>query len=83
MGKHRKKSKKQAEYYDPYPDMDGDFAYIAGTTSGGAPYGVTWKEVGIDADLPLEEKVRRYTEQNELEQSTNWRSDIDDEELPF
>lgn len=24
------------------------FFYIAGYTSGGAPYGVTWKEIGLE-----------------------------------
>ena len=27
------------------PTSDGTFAYIAGYTSGGAPYGVTWEEM--------------------------------------
>ena len=29
----------------PDPDFDDTFAYIAGYTSGGFPYGVTWKEL--------------------------------------
>ena len=37
-----------------YPDMDGNFAYIAGYTPGGAPYGVRWEDVGIDSELPFE-----------------------------
>lgn len=28
------------------PDSDEHFAYIAGYTGGGAPYGVTWDEMG-------------------------------------
>lgn len=42
--------------------MDGTFAFIAGYTSGGAPYGVTWEQVGIDSDLPFNEKIRLYRE---------------------
>ena len=61
--------------------MDGEFAYIAGYTPGGAPYGVRWEDVGIDSELPFEEKVRLYMEQ------TNDRADtlpLDNaEELPF
>lgn len=30
-----------------YPEQDGTFYYIAGYTSGGAPYGVTWEEMGM------------------------------------
>ena len=37
---------------------DGTFADIAGYTSGGAPYGVTWEEMGIDLDLPRMERIR-------------------------
>ena len=33
------------------------FAFIAGYTSGGAPYGTTWEEMGIDPLLPFSEKV--------------------------
>lgn len=28
-------------------DKDDTFYYIAGYTSGGAPYGVTWEEMGL------------------------------------
>ena len=64
MGKNRKKRKNTTlEYEDLYSDMDGTFAFIAGYTSGGAPYGVTWEQVGIDSDLPFDEKVRLYREQ--------------------
>ena len=41
-------------------DCDGCFAFIAGYTDGGAPYGVMWEEVGIDLGLPFEEKVKLY-----------------------
>lgn len=64
MGKKSKKKRDAAAVYeDLYSDMDGTFAFIAGYTSGGAPYGVTWEQVGIDSDLPFEEKVRLYREQ--------------------
>jgi hypothetical protein len=29
-----------------YPDSDDTFAYIAGYTAGGFPYGTTWEELG-------------------------------------
>lgn len=53
------KSPKKPDYFkDLYGDTcDDRFAYIAGYTSGGAPYGSTWEEMGIDPSLPSEEKV--------------------------
>ena len=42
-------------------DMDDHFAFIAGYTPGGFPYGTTWEELGIDPGLPLEEKVKLYS----------------------
>ena len=79
--KKKKQVKNEAAHIDPYTDMNGEFAYIAGYTPGGAPYGVRWEDVGIDSELPFEEKVRLYMEQ------TNDRADtlpLDNaEELPF
>ena len=81
MGKKRKKKRDTtAEYEDLYSDMDGTFAFIAGYTSGGAPYGVTWEQVGIDSDLPCDEKVRLYREQLTA-QSEMQLEEVD--ELPF
>ncbi len=67
MGKRHKRKKKNDKtenaYSELYSDMDGTFAFIAGYTSGGALYGVTWEEVGIDSELPFEEKVQLYRAQ--------------------
>ena len=52
-----KEMERQAELYK---DCDGRFAFSAGYTDGGAPYGVMWEEVGIDPGLPFEEKVKLY-----------------------
>ena len=35
-------------------NQDDTFFYIAGYTSGGAPYGVTWEEVGLEPWQDLE-----------------------------
>lgn len=35
-------------------DQDDRFFYIAGYTSGGVPYGVTWEEMGLDPWAELE-----------------------------
>lgn len=81
MGKKRKKKRDAAAVYeDLYSDMDGTFAFIAGYTSGGAPYGVTWEQVGIDSDLPFDEKVRLYREQLTVQDEMQLE-EVD--ELPF
>lgn len=55
MEREAKERERLAELYE---DCDGHFAFIAGYTDGGAPYGVMWEEVGIDPGLPFEEKVK-------------------------
>ena len=57
MEREAKERERLAELYE---DCDGHFAFIAGYTDGGAPYGVIWEEVGIDPGLPFEEKVKLY-----------------------
>ena len=49
---HRKKKKKQV--FEPLVEQNDDFFFIAGYTSGGAPYGVTWEEMGLE---PWEELI--------------------------
>ena len=38
-------NKTQQEYEDNLFDSDDTFAFIAGYTSGGVPYGITWEEM--------------------------------------
>lgn len=47
---------------NPDHSMDNTFAFIAGHTPAGFPYGTTWEEIGIDPMLSLEEKKKLYTE---------------------
>lgn len=46
VGKPRKKRAKKA-VEATLLEQDDTFFYIAGYTSGGAPYGVTWEEMGL------------------------------------
>ena len=62
-----------------FEDMDDHFAFIAGYTPGGFPYGTTWEELGIDPGLSLEEKERLYR----ADTPTDPEKAIDDSELPF
>ena len=53
-----KEQRRQMEMDKLYGEScDDRFAFIAGYTSGGAPYGTTWEEMGIDPLLPFSEKV--------------------------
>lgn len=44
----RKKQKQAKEKQNILPEQDDRFFFIAGYTSGGAPYGVTWEEMGLE-----------------------------------
>lgn len=41
---HRRQKPKEI----PLLEQDDTFFFIAGYTSGGAPYGVTWEEMGLE-----------------------------------
>lgn len=43
----RKKKKHQKDMEEFLPDLDEIFAFIAGYTSGGAAFGITWEELGL------------------------------------
>ena len=51
----RKKIREQKRIQKDNPvfheDQDDTFYYIAGYTTGGAPYGVTWEEMGLKPDI--------------------------------
>ena len=85
MGKRHKRKKKNSMTENTntelYSDLDGTFAFIAGYTTVGAPYGVTWEEVGIDSELPFDVKVRLYMDQ--MSGSGDVLEIDDDAELPF
>ncbi len=56
LRRKREEQKLQA-FYDRFPDSNDQFYFIAGYTSGGAPYGVTWAEMGLS---PWEEPEDFY-----------------------
>ena len=45
-------------------DCDDTFAFIVGYTSGGAPYGATWEQMGVDPELSYKDKVKSLLEGN-------------------
>lgn len=70
--KKKKHNKMQQQYEDKLFESDDVFAFIAGYTAGGFPYGITWGEM---AEI----------EQNEKEKIGDICNDLKDEEvdLPF
>ena len=73
----------KSKHLPPIEDeSDGAFAFIAGYTPGGFPYGTTWEELGIDPALSIEEKRRLYDAAAAREQAINVEQG-DDDELPF
>ena len=58
--KTEKREKPHSVTMEPCEFMDDYFAFIAGYTSCGAPYGLTWEDVGIPSDLPYDEKIQLY-----------------------
>lgn len=50
----KKKKRKKKNVVESYVDQDDTFFFIAGYTSGGAPYGVTWEEMGLEPWQELE-----------------------------
>ena len=46
--REKREAKKERDVYEMFPDSDDRFFFIAGYTSGGAPYGTTWEEMGLE-----------------------------------
>ena len=44
----KKEKQKEQAWLALHANQDDRFFYIAGYTSGGAPYGVTWEEMGLE-----------------------------------
>lgn len=70
--KKSRRKKKQEEFEEKLFESDDTFAFIAGYTSGGFAYGITWEEI--------EEIERRDTE---LLKKENHDHDDKELDLPF
>lgn len=46
--KNRNKLRQKCEFF--HENSDETFAYIAGYTSGGAPYGITWEQWELEGE---------------------------------
>lgn len=68
LAKNKQKAKQEElnEWSDDFIERDDNFAYIAGYTSGGFAYGITWEEYDElpDSEKFLPEDVDRYLSEN-------------------
>lgn len=55
-----KERKEQQEQEFLYEDSDDVYAFIAGYTGGGVPYGITWEELGLEPYASYEELMEAY-----------------------
>lgn len=55
-----KERKVQQEQDFLYEDSDDVYAFIAGYTGGGVPYGITWEELGLEPYASYEEFMEAY-----------------------
>ena len=70
--RQKKIQEKLSKQYPDNEDQDGLFYYIAGYTSGGFPYGITWEEMGL---LPFESVVGDNNGDDEMANIENWPED--------
>lgn len=56
QNQRRRELNKEKELETLYPESDENFYYIDGYTSGGAPYGITWGEMGLCAWVDPDEE---------------------------
>lgn len=58
LAEKRREQREQRELQEDFdPDQNGVFAYIAGYTTAGFPYGVTWEELGETPPWLVEERA--------------------------
>lgn len=69
-----------------FPECNESFAFIAGYTSGGAPYGVTWEEaerMSLSADSPEPYPLDEFTDfDSDAPAMPDFLTDVDDEADP-
>lgn len=74
--KHLKKQQEQPDFNE---SQDDRFAFIAGYTDGGAPYGITWEELGLEPYASYEELMEAYDRRDRQREQMETEYDDDDE----
>ncbi|OWZ82769.1 hypothetical protein [Natranaerobius trueperi] len=82
--KQKKEEKEKIEaQLDPW--QDGSFFFIAGYTSGGVPFGITWEEHNNQTEI--EDEIQFFQENNNKEYSESEDEskyqEIDEDGIPF
>jgi hypothetical protein len=54
----KKAEREKASLAELWPDCDDTFAYIAGYTPGGVPFGVTWDDVEEDPPWAEDDEIK-------------------------
>jgi len=84
--KKKRENKKSPEKIDLFPDSDDTFYYITGYTSGGAPFGLTWEEMGLEPYTDTEGGVPYglFNDEKEIHLIKKFDNPNEpDDELPF
>lgn len=71
MGKKKSSRKKRQRYSEP--EQDDTYYFIAGFTSWGFPYGVTWEQAYEDGIMEEEDRLH-WEERSKV---------VDEEDIPF
>lgn len=74
----KRKNKKKNECFDNEFESDENFAFIAGYTSNGFPYGITWEQ---QEQILLEEK--KYEESLAKKDKAKNNDEVKESDLPF
>lgn len=81
--KHLERERRaEQDLLSQYPDSDDTFAFIAGYTGGGAAYGITWEELGLEPYAPYEDLMAAYDRFGQLsddESDEDWDDLFEDE----
>ena len=58
--REKEREKKEKEFWSAYEDSDDTYAFIAGYTSNGVPFGVSWEELDLEPYASHEELMAAY-----------------------
>lgn len=72
-----KERKVQQEQDFLYEDSDDVYAFIAGYTGGGVPYGITWEELGLEPYASYEELMEAYDRRDRQREDGMFEEDED------
>lgn len=72
-----KERKVQQEQDFLYEDLDDVYAFIAGYTGGGVPYGITWEELGLEPYASYEELMEAYDRRDRQREDGMFEEDED------